>query len=286
MAPRRRRHRRARPIWQADADRPDAILGTSCARDLEADAPGSAALRCRTCPGTFRFAHLTVQTNVPAAPGLHVYRAVMPRPSRSMRSLGVAILRRRRRHTVPQRPVPAVSPITQDLAESRVSRRHRGDQHRSGRVPSRHDRAHCARVRRSRPRIRDFIADDRGSRPSPRSTRTAGPARPSSGTRLDGDEIVLNSAVGRRWPSNLLRDPRVGLLGHRRRRRLSLDRPDRPASVDHGPGHRPGRHRRDGPPLPRRRPGQGRAAHPRPLRAAARISFRVRIDGVHEHLED
>lgn len=25
---------------------------------------------------------------------------------------------------------------------------------------------------------------------------------------LDGDEIVLNSAVGRRWPSNLLRDPR------------------------------------------------------------------------------
>jgi PPOX class probable F420-dependent enzyme len=28
--------------------------------------------------------------------------------------------------------------------------------------------------------------------------------------RLLGDEIVLNSAVGRRWPSNLLRDPRIG----------------------------------------------------------------------------
>jgi PPOX class probable F420-dependent enzyme len=26
---------------------------------------------------------------------------------------------------------------------------------------------------------------------------------------LEGDEIVLNSAVGRRWPSNLLRDPRL-----------------------------------------------------------------------------
>ena len=26
-----------------------------------------------------------------------------------------------------------------------------------------------------------------------------------------GDEIVLNSAVGRRWPSNLVRDPRVAL---------------------------------------------------------------------------
>ncbi len=29
--------------------------------------------------------------------------------------------------------------------------------------------------------------------------------------RLDGDEIVLNSAVGRRWPTNLVRDPRVAL---------------------------------------------------------------------------
>ena len=26
---------------------------------------------------------------------------------------------------------------------------------------------------------------------------------------LDGDEIVINSLVGRRWPSNLLRDPRI-----------------------------------------------------------------------------
>jgi len=28
---------------------------------------------------------------------------------------------------------------------------------------------------------------------------------------LDGDDIVLNSAVGRRWPANLLRDPRAAL---------------------------------------------------------------------------
>jgi PPOX class probable F420-dependent enzyme len=28
--------------------------------------------------------------------------------------------------------------------------------------------------------------------------------------RLVGDEIVLNSAVGRRWPTNLLRDSRIG----------------------------------------------------------------------------
>ena len=28
---------------------------------------------------------------------------------------------------------------------------------------------------------------------------------------VDGDEIVINSAVGRRWPSNLVRDPRIAL---------------------------------------------------------------------------
>jgi len=26
---------------------------------------------------------------------------------------------------------------------------------------------------------------------------------------VEGDEIMINSAVGRRWPSNLLRDPRI-----------------------------------------------------------------------------
>jgi PPOX class probable F420-dependent enzyme len=29
--------------------------------------------------------------------------------------------------------------------------------------------------------------------------------------RLDGDEVVINSAVGRRWPANLRRDPRIDL---------------------------------------------------------------------------
>jgi PPOX class probable F420-dependent enzyme len=28
---------------------------------------------------------------------------------------------------------------------------------------------------------------------------------------VDGDEIVINSAIGRRWPTNLLRDPRLAL---------------------------------------------------------------------------
>lgn len=29
--------------------------------------------------------------------------------------------------------------------------------------------------------------------------------------RLDGDDIIVNSKVGRRWPSNIVRDPRVSV---------------------------------------------------------------------------
>jgi len=30
--------------------------------------------------------------------------------------------------------------------------------------------------------------------------------------RLDGDEVVINSAEGREWPANLRRDPRISLI--------------------------------------------------------------------------
>jgi PPOX class probable F420-dependent enzyme len=29
--------------------------------------------------------------------------------------------------------------------------------------------------------------------------------------RLDGDDLILNSLAGRRWPNNLLRDPRIAV---------------------------------------------------------------------------
>ena len=32
--------------------------------------------------------------------------------------------------------------------------------------------------------------------------------------RLDGDEILINSKVGRRWPSNLVRDQRISVAVH------------------------------------------------------------------------
>ena len=99
------------------------------------------------------------------------------------------------------------------------------------------------------------------------ATRRSPPIDPDGGPRqavvwytVDGDEIVINSAIGRRWPTNLLRDPRlsfavidaadgyrwVGLTGTVR--------------VDHRLGDDAGRHRGDGPPLPRRRARRGRAA--------------------------
>lgn len=38
-----------------------------------------------------------------------------------------------------------------------------------------------------------------------------GPRQAVTWYRLDGDEIVLNSKVGRRWPSNLVRDSRISI---------------------------------------------------------------------------
>ena len=51
--------------------------------------------------------------------------------------------------------------------------------------------------------------------------------RPASGGHLvhiDGDEIVLNSRIGRRWPTNLLRDPRIAIAVIDADRRRALGR--------------------------------------------------------------
>ncbi len=81
----------------------------------------------------------------------------------------------------------------------------------------------------SRPSPGAALAYHRGHEPS-RSPTTSGPSStderyatiatidPDGAPRqavvwytVDGDEIVINSAVGRRWPANLLRDPRISL---------------------------------------------------------------------------
>ena len=56
--------------------------------------------------------------------------------------------------------------------------------------------------------IRAFLDDERFATISTVDP-DGGPRQAAVWYTLDGDEIVINSAVGRRWPSNLLRDPRI-----------------------------------------------------------------------------
>lgn len=135
------------------------------------------------------------------------------------------------------------------------------------------------------PRVRDFIA----------ATRFVGIATldPDGGPRqavvwyrLDGDEIVLNSAVGRRWPANLLRDARIGLtivdaadgyrwVGLTGTASAITDRPTAQADI----AEMARRYHADD-------PAKAERLIANRFTKQQRITFRVRIHGVHEHLDD
>jgi PPOX class probable F420-dependent enzyme len=104
--------------------------------------------------------------------------------------------------------------------------------------------------------------------------------------RLDGDEIVLNSLVGRRWPSNLARDPRISVaigdgadgyrwVGLTGRVTIVDDQPTAQADIAE---------------MARRYHADDPAKAERLIRdrfeTQARVSFRVSIDAVHDHLDD
>ena len=57
-------------------------------------------------------------------------------------------------------------------------------------------------------RIRTFLDDERFATISTIDPDGA-PRQAVVWYTLDGDEFVINSRVGRRWPTNLLRDPRI-----------------------------------------------------------------------------
>lgn len=100
---------------------------------------------------------------------------------------------------------------------------------------------------------------------------------------LDGDELIVNSRVGRRWPTNLLRDPRtslavmdetdgfrwVGLTGVAE---PITDQPQAQADIAEM-----ARRYKDDP--------DDVAGMIRRFRAMERISFRVRVTAVHDHLD-
>jgi PPOX class probable F420-dependent enzyme len=101
---------------------------------------------------------------------------------------------------------------------------------------------------------------------------------------LDGDELVVNSRVGRRWPTNVLRDPRmymavfdeadplrwVGLLGTAE---AVTDQPQAQADIAA---------------MARRYHHDDLAIAERKIRdfeRMERISFRIRVRAIHEHLD-
>jgi PPOX class probable F420-dependent enzyme len=135
------------------------------------------------------------------------------------------------------------------------------------------------------PQIRDFIADTRFV-----SIATidpdGGPRQAVVWYRLDGDDIVINSAIGRRWPANLLRDPRISLTlidGSDGYRWVGLTgtvtaiRDQETAQADIAEMAR--RYHADDPAKAERLIA-GR------FERQERITFRVRIDAVHDHLDD
>ena len=101
---------------------------------------------------------------------------------------------------------------------------------------------------------------------------------------LDGDSIIVNSLAGRRWPNNLLRDPRVsiavrdGIDGYRWVGLSGTAEPITDQDVAHedifGMARRYHAHEPDVlPPMLTR------------FGTQERISFRVTVQAVHEHLD-
>ena len=102
---------------------------------------------------------------------------------------------------------------------------------------------------------------------------------------LDGDEIVVNSLVGRRWPANLLRDPRVSLAivdrhdGLRWVGMSTIARPvtDQPTAQADIAGMARRYHADD--------PEEGERIIRERFERQERISFRLPIAALHEHLD-
>lgn len=102
---------------------------------------------------------------------------------------------------------------------------------------------------------------------------------------LDGDDLIINSAVGRRWPSNLVRDPRIaisitdrldgyrwiGLSGS-----VAVIRDQATAQADIAAMAR--RYHAD-------EPGRAEALISDRFQAQERVSFRLTIGSFHDHLD-
>jgi PPOX class probable F420-dependent enzyme len=102
---------------------------------------------------------------------------------------------------------------------------------------------------------------------------------------VDGDALIINSAIGRRWPANLLRDPRISMAiadsndGYRWVGLTGVAEPitdQATAQADIADMAR--RYHAD-------EPGEADRLIADRFQRQERISFRVRAHAFHEHLE-
>jgi PPOX class probable F420-dependent enzyme len=104
--------------------------------------------------------------------------------------------------------------------------------------------------------------------------------------RLDGEMVVLNSAIGRRWPANLVRDQRIALTvideedGYRWIGLNGTVTPIRDQSIAQADIAEMARRYHADEPEEAERLIRDR------FERQERISFRIAIDGVHDHLDD
>lgn len=102
---------------------------------------------------------------------------------------------------------------------------------------------------------------------------------------LDGDTIVVNSREGRRWPTNLRRDPRTSIAVTDARRQSWVGLTGTVEIVDDQP-----QAQADIAAMARRYHVDDAAAAEAVIRdrftKQRRVSFRIHVDGIHDHIED
>jgi PPOX class probable F420-dependent enzyme len=134
------------------------------------------------------------------------------------------------------------------------------------------------------PRVRAFLDADRFAAIATVDA-DGGPRQAVVWYTLDGDDIILNSAVGRRWPANLVRDGRISLavadgtdgyrwVGITGTIEVVDDQPTAQADI----AAMARRYHAD-------EPDEAEAMIRDRFEQQTRISFRVHADAVHEHLD-
>jgi PPOX class probable F420-dependent enzyme len=138
--------------------------------------------------------------------------------------------------------------------------------------------------------VRDLSPDVRAFLDAPRFATIAtadSDGRPRQAVvwyRLEGDDLIINSAVGRRWPTNLVRDPRIAIavpdsadglrwVGLTGVVTVIDDQPTAQADIAEM-AHR----------YHAEQPGKADELIRERFSRQTRISFRVRSDSVHDHL--